>query len=213
MHRMLHLLLEEPSAELALRIILPRMIPHAEEHVNYELRVFSGKDDLLRKLPSRLRGYSTWARNGDVRILTLVDRDDDNCVALKEKINRIAVDAGLTLHQSGSPASGGSFKARIACEEIEAWFLGDPVAIRSAYPKVAKTFEHRASFRDVDSIRGGTWERMERLLQDAGYFSNGLRKLELARTLAPLLNLEANSSASFNHFRRAVKELFPKNNS
>lgn len=213
MHRMLQLLLEEPSAEVALRIIIPRMIPHAEEHVNYELRVFSGKDDLLRKLPSRLRGYSSWARNFDVRILTLVDRDDDNCVSLKERINRIAVDAGLKLHQSGSAGFGGCFKARIACEEIEAWFLGDPAAIRTAYPKVAKSFEHRAGFRDVDAIRGGTWERLEKLLQDAGYFSNGLRKLELARTLAPLLSLENNSSASFNHFCNALKEMFPEDDS
>ncbi|WP_079048046.1 DUF4276 family protein [Streptomyces hirsutus] len=206
---MLEVLLEEPSAENALRILVPRLVPHAEEHVNFEMRVFRGKDDLLRKLPDRLRGYASWARHADVRILTLVDRDDDDCVALKNKMDSLATEAGLAVHKNGSNSVGGSFKARIACEEIEAWFLGDPNALRKAYPRVAKNFEHRAGFRDVDTIHGGTWEKLQKILQDAGYFSNGLRKIELARTLAPLMDTESNRSTSFGYFCQAVRDLFP----
>jgi hypothetical protein len=206
---MLEVLLEEPSAESALRILIPRLVPHAVEHVNFEMRVFSGKDDLLRKLPSRLRGYASWAAAANVRILTLIDRDDDDCVELKRRLDQLATQAGLLVHKSGTPGNGGEFKARIACEEIEAWYLGDPHALKVAYPKIAKNFESRKGFRDVDAIRGGTWERLEKLLQDAGYFSNGLRKLEIARTLAPILNLEQNSSRSFTAFCQAVRECFP----
>ncbi|MDA4891589.1 DUF4276 family protein [Streptomyces sp. MPA0124] len=206
---MLEVLLEEPSAENALRILVPRLVSHAEEHVNFELRVFRGKDDLLRKLPDRLRGYASWARHADVRILVLVDRDDDECVVLKREIDRLAVEAGLTLHTRDAVPTGGSFKTRIACEEIEAWFLGDAEALRSAYPRVAKNFEHRAGFRDVDNIHGGTWEKLQRILQDAGYFSNGLRKIELARTLAPLMSTDHNRSVSFRYFCEAVRDLFP----
>ncbi|WP_446048218.1 DUF4276 family protein [Streptomyces olivaceus] len=207
---MLEVLLEEPSAESALRILVPRLVPHAEEHVNFELRVFRGKDDLMRKLPERLRGYASWARYADVRILVLVDRDDDDCVVLKNSIENIAVDAGLCLHKKDTAPVGGSFKARIACEEIEAWFLGDAEALRSAYPRVAKSFEHRAGFRDVGNIHGGTWEKLQRVLQDAGYFSNGLRKIELARTLAPLMSTDGNRSMSFHYFCQAVRDLIPE---
>jgi len=207
---MLEVLLEEPSAESVLRILIPRIIPGATEHVHFEMRVFSGKDDLLRKLPQRLRGYSAWAASADVRILTLLDRDDDDCAALKKRLDLLALDAGLAVHKSGTQAGGGEFKARIACEEIEAWYLGDPNALKTAYPKIARNFESRKGFRDVDSIKGGTWERLEKLLQDAGYFSNGLRKLEIARTMAPLLNLENSGSPSFMSFCQAVRECFPE---
>lgn len=206
---MLEILLEEASAEHALRIILPRLVPGAVEHVNFELRVFSGKDDLLRKLPSRLRGYTAWSEGSNVRILTLVDRDDEDCVELKRRIDKMAGSAGLRIHRSGDLISGGIFKSRIACEEIEAWYLGDPAALRKVYPRVAKNFEHRKGFRDVDAIKGGTWEKLEKLLQDAGYFANGLRKLEIARSLAPVMDLEVNSSSSFRHFCNAVRDIFP----
>ena len=206
---MLEILLEEPSAETALRVLVPRIVPGAVEGRHFATRVFAGKDDLLRKLPSRLRGYAPWAASADVRVLVLVDRDDDDCVALKKNLDQLAVEAGLRVHRSGTPGSGGEFKARVACEEIEAWYLGDPSALRAVYPRLPRNFESRQRFRDVDSVKGGTWERLEKLLQDAGYFSNGLRKLEIARALAPVLSLETNGSPSFVAFCQAVRECCP----
>ncbi|MDT3399074.1 DUF4276 family protein [Streptomyces sp. B1866] len=205
---MLEILLEEPSAEAVLRILLPRLVPGATEDVDFALRVYNGKADLLRKLPSRLRGYASWAAGADVRILVLLDRDDDDCVELKRRLDHMAAQAGLTVHRSGARCDGGAFKARIACEEIEAWYLGDPEALRKVYPRM-KNFEQRRGLRDVDAVTGGTWEKLEKLLQDAHYFPNGLRKLELARSLAPELSLDSNTSSSFRQFCRAVRELLP----
>ncbi|MDT0441599.1 DUF4276 family protein [Streptomyces johnsoniae] len=201
---MLEILLEEPSAEAALRILIPRLVPGAAEHQDFELRKFNGKADLLRKLDGRLRGYSAWAAAAGVRILLLVDRDDDDCADLKKKIDGLAASSGLPVHRGGALWSGGTFRACIACEEIEAWYLGDPAALRKVYSRLPGNFEQRSGFRDVDAVKGGTWEKLEKLLQDAGYFSGGLRKIELAKKLAPHMDLEANSSASFRHFRGAV---------
>jgi len=50
----IEILLEEQSAEEALKILLPKILP-ADQDPYYH--VFSGKNDLLRKLPGLLKGY------------------------------------------------------------------------------------------------------------------------------------------------------------
>lgn len=75
----LEVLVEERSAEQALRVLLPRIVPDA----SFEVRVFQGKVDLLKRLPDRLKGYSTWIARADTCLVVLIDRDDDDCLKLK----------------------------------------------------------------------------------------------------------------------------------
>src|SRR5262249_2438693 len=82
----------------------------------------------LRKLPGRLQGYARSAYLANVVLLVLVDRDDDDCLELKRRIERIATDSGLRPLRNQGVAAGGCVKVRVACEELEAWYLGDPVA-------------------------------------------------------------------------------------
>ncbi|MDH6137674.1 hypothetical protein P3T37_007107 [Kitasatospora sp. MAA4] len=205
----LEILLEEPSAQALIHQLAPQIMPGVQHGREFETRVFQGKEDLLRKLPQRLAGYSTWAAENDIRILVLIDRDDHDCLKLKsEIITMVNKVKGLRMLEGNSnPASGGDVKARIACEEIEAWMLGDPDALRAAYPKLPKAFENKSLYRNPDDIRGGTWERLQKLLQDHGYFSGGLRKMELARTIAPHMNPTENRSASFLSFCEAFRIL------
>ncbi|MGH7753687.1 MAG: DUF4276 family protein, partial [Gemmatimonadales bacterium] len=63
------------------------------------------------------------------------------------------------------------------------------------------------AFRDPDGIAGGTWEALERVLQRAGYFKAGLRKIEAARTISNNMDPDRNRSASFTAFRDALREL------
>ena len=95
---------------------------------------------------------------------------------------------------------------RIAIEELEAWYFGDWKAVKSAYPRVSATVPNRAPYRNSDAIKGGTWEAFERILQNGGYFKNGLRKVEAARTIAAHLNPDCNRSHSFVKFRDALIE-------
>lgn len=204
---MLDFLLEEPSAEAALEELLPSIHPDLQPTVGFNLHVFRGKPDLLRKLPSRLAGYSRWAHTVDMRLLVLVDRDDEDCAELKQKIKKIAKDAGLPVAGKNDSVRGGSIKICVACEELEAWFLGDPKAIHAAFPRIPATFATRAAYRDPDAIRGGTWERLEKLLQDAGYYSNGLRKIEVARIVSKHMTVTENNSKSFNYFCESIRHL------
>ena len=199
----LHVLVEEPSMEVALQHLLPRLL---REGIRADLRQFQCKSDLLRQLPQRLAGYAQWLPE-TAAVLVVVDRDDDECIALKDRLDAMARAAGLVPRSDALP--GGRFQVvnRIAIEELEAWFFGDWPAVCAAYPKMQGTLPRRAGFRDPDAIAGGTWEALERELQRKGYFKQGLRKLELAREVASRMDPARNRSASFGCLRAALAQL------
>lgn len=194
-------IVEEPSMEAALRPLLPRLLGH----ITFSIYQHQCKDELVQHLPARLRGYAPWLPQ-DWRIVVVVDRDDDDCLELKRTLETIAARAGLRTRASSSRTRYHVVN-RLAIEELEAWYFGDWQAVRQAYPRVPVTIPKKAAYRDPDAIRGGTWEAFERVLQRAGYFRNGLRKIEAARTIAECWNPEANSSRSFQVFRRVLLEM------
>lgn len=194
-------LVEEPSMEAALRALLPRVLGE----MSFEVYPYQCKDDLLRKLPSRLRGYAAWLPD-DYRVVVVVDRDDDDCRELKQRLERWVADAGLL---SRSMAGGRPYQVvnRLAIEELEAWYFGDWGAVQSAYPNVPHTVPLKAKYRDPDAIAGGTWEAFERVLQRAGYLKTGLRKIEAARAIAEHWQVPRNRSHSFGAFCDVLREM------
>lgn len=192
-------LVEEYSMEVTLELILPKLLGDTA----FEIYRFRCKDDLLKQLPARLKAYSAWLPS-DWAILVLVDRDDDQCEQLKTQLEHMAQVAGLLTKTAASDGNRFQVVNRIAIEELESWFFGDWQAVRNAYPRVAATIPQKAAYRDPDAIAGGTWEAMERVLQRAGYYRTGIRKLELARSIAPHMEPERNASHSFHMFCQAV---------
>ena len=201
----LEILVEEPSMEAFLRELLPRILGG---RLDFQIHSYLSKDDLLKKLPQRLRGYSRWLPD-DWRIVVIVDRDDDDCVALKQRLEEMAARAGLRTRSSVGRLAW-QLVNRVAVEELEAWYFGDWEAVRKVYPRVPGTIPNRAGFRDPDVIHGGTWERLENILQKAGYFPTGLRKIELARALGGLIEPNRNRSHSFAVFRDVLNEIAPR---
>ena len=199
---MIHIefLLEEPSAEEALQVLVPKMILG---RATFACHVMGGKKTLLKELPTRLRGYSHWLPP-DWRIVVLVDRDEEDCKRLKAKLEKLCHTAGLiskTVDDGGAQVIN-----RIVVEELEAWFFGDVRALRKAFPRFPD-ISQKAAFRNPDQIRGGTWETLERLLQKAGYYKGGIPKIELAKTITPYMEPAWNTSKSFQTFRQALLEL------
>jgi hypothetical protein len=197
----IEILVEEPSMEAALRLLVPRIMGD----VSFEVYTHQCKQDLLDKLPARLKGYAAWLPQ-DYRIVVVIDRDDDDCDHLKSKLERAAQKAGL-LTRTRSGGRVYQIVNRLAIEELEAWFFGDWDAVRNAYPRVDPNIPRKQGFRDPDKVSGGTWEALERLLRRAGYFSTGFRKIEAARTIAPHMYPPRNQSHSFCVFRDALMEL------
>lgn len=174
--------------ESALKHLVPKIVPDA----TFSLHPHQGKPDLLRKLESRLLGYSRWGVP-TLKICVVVDRDDDDCVQLKNSLVAAAASAGT------------STLSRIAIEELEAWFFGDPEAMRMAYPRLPDNFENKAALREPDAIAGGTWEALERLLNRAGYYKGGMPKVEVASAVACHMDPDRNRSPSFQTFREGLR--------
>lgn len=194
-------LVEEPSMETTLTLLLPKMLGE----ISFLLHAHQCKQDLLANLLPRLRGYARWLPQS-YRLLVVVDCDEDDCLALKARLNAIATEAGLETRTSAG-IHACSVVNRIAVEELEAWYFGDWNAVRTAYPRVSETIPNKAPFRDPDAIAGGTWEAFERTLQRAGYFRSGLRKIEAARMICPHMDPNANTSTSFGKLRSALLEM------
>ena len=187
--------------EAFLQGLLPRILPGA---CDFRIYPFQGKSDLLRNLENRLRGYAQWLPD-DWRILVIVDRDDDDCRQLKQRLESIASGANL---RTRSQASGRPWQLvnRVVVEELEAWYFGDWEAVRSVYPRVSPTVPNQSQYRDPDSVRGGTWEAFERILKRHNHFRTGLRKTEVARAVAAYIDPMRNRSHSFTKFRDALVE-------
>ena len=192
-------LLEERSAELALRAILPKVI---SSDVSHRFHVFQGKQDLLKQLPGRLKSYR-FKIPSDWRIVVLIDEDRENCHQLKAVLEQMAQDEGFVTKSSEIKNSGFQVVNRLAIEELEAWFFGDPKAIRAAYPKIPDGFHRRREFQNPDAIAGGTCEALERMLRQ--FYRRRYAKSKMARMIAPHMEPDRNTSRSFQVFVEGLK--------
>lgn len=197
----LEVLVEEPSAQEALRHLLPKIVG---DRAVFKVINMRNKSRLLRDLPARLRAYRKRIDKGeDLRIIVLVDRDQDDCEQLKRDLERMARDAKLAT--KAQPDRAGRFLAvnRILVEELESWFIGDTAALRKAFPSLPSRFP--ANFRQPDN--GGSWERLHRFLKRHGIYRSAYPKIEAARRIAPHIDPARNCSPSFHQFCSGVEAL------
>lgn len=196
---------EEPSMEAALRHLLPRIV---RDRATYRVIDHRSKERLLRILPQRLRAYSGRVAREDLRVVVLVDRDDDDCMVLKERLEELARLAGL---QTKTAAGAGAFHVvnRVVVEELEAWFFGDVEALRAIYPKIPASLAGNAPYRNPDAVRGGTWEALHRLLKKFGYLGEVYPKKMIAEGIASNMDPARNRSRSFQCFIAGIESLLP----
>ena len=175
--------LEEPSAREMLSGLLPRVLP---EGWTSQFIVFEGKQDLLKRLELRVRKWCV----PDSRFLVLCDQDSDDCKRLKRRISSILLSTGKIS------------KIRIACHELENFYLGDLVAVERGLecPGLAK-LASKAQCRHPDMIANAP----EMLKRVSGY---AYQKCAGSRSIAPYLDVCGNNrSTSFNALLSAIREL------
>ncbi|MEV0776581.1 DUF4276 family protein [Streptomyces sp. NPDC050428] len=199
----LELLVEEESADMALKPLVGKILEG--DAVRVRVRRFQGKPDLLKKLPDRLEGYAAARRRGeDVRVVVLVDQDNDDCAVLKGKLDSIAEQAGLTTRAKRAGAGPFQVLNRIAIRELESWYFGDWAAVRAAFPKVTQDVP-RNYRNNPDSASGKCSDAFEKVLR-----ANGVRiasKPEWGRRIGPKLSPTDNRSPSFNAFVAGLYEI------
>lgn len=199
--RSLIFLVEELSMEFFLRAWLSRVLPAG---CNFEIHAHRGKSDLLGKLESRLRAYASWLPS-QTKISVIVDRDDESCEILKKQLEASVARSGL-LSRSKSKGQRWQVATIIAIEELEAWYFGDWKAVKTVYPRVSETIVDKAPYRNSDSIVGGTWEAFARVMNEFGYFKQGLLKLEAAQTIGGQVDVRRSRSMSFRKLALVVEE-------
>lgn len=204
--RELHIHVEEPSMEAFLNEMLPRYLDPA---IAWKPINYGSKHRLLATLPTRLRGYANINPAYRPKSLVLVDRDDDDCLALKAQLEAACHAANLISRAAAQAEHSFDIVNRVVIEELEAWYFGDISALRTAWPGVPATLGHQARFRNPDAVLGGTHEALLSVLQRAGHFKglDRLPKIEAARRMGKLVDPENNQSQSFNAFLTGLQAL------
>ncbi|MBN9689240.1 MAG: DUF4276 family protein [Verrucomicrobia bacterium] len=212
-------LTEDQSGKVMLELLLPELLPEADGHT-FNVHFYKGigripkgmrptadanKRILLDQIPRLLAGYGkAFAKYGScypAAVIVVCDLDDRNKARFEAELK------ALTTNIRPCPAHAFC----LAIEEGEAWFLGDPPAIRSAYPyaktSVMKNYEQ-------DSICG-TWELLadavyhggSETLKKEGWRRIGQEKSNWAQNITPHMQPGQNKSPSFNQFIKTVRKL------
>ena len=175
--------LEEPSAKEMLAGVLPRVLP---ENIQIQYIVFKGKQDLEKNLKKKLRG---WRKPNSVFIV-MRDQDSGNCKAIKAKLVDLCQEAGRD-----------KVLVRIACRELESFYLGDLAAVEQGLGiKGISANQKKKKFRNPDAL-GNPAEELFKLT------NNVYNKIAGSRDIAPYLNLNTNCSNSFNVLLSGIRNI------
>lgn len=175
--------LEEKSAEIMLEGILPQILPEGVEH---KCVVFEGKQDLEKRLPKRLRG---WQHIEETKFIVLRDQDSADCRLIKQRLVEIC-------QKAGRPET----LVRIACRELESFYLGDLAAVGQAFDKANLGKQQKGKkFRNPDMLSNPVQE-LQKLVPD-------YQKLSGSRKIASQMKIDANKSESFNELIRGTRNL------
>ena len=176
-------LLEEPSAEEMLKGMLPQVLPG---DVCPEFKVFEGKQDLEKGLSRTLKAW----RIPDCAFVILRDQDSGDCHAVKQKL----VDLCRQGQRDG-------VLVRVACRELESFFLGDLAAVEKGLKVTGLSRKQgNRKYREPDRL-GNPSQELTRLT--AGRY----QKVAGSRAIGPQLNIEDNKSHSFKILITGIRKL------
>jgi len=167
-----------------LKGIIPRLTGLGNDRIQiYDMR---GKPKLLARVGDLLEGFTTLE---DV-FLVMCDKDSGDCEVLKKQIQR-----AVGKHKAERT------RVRIACHELESFYLGDLQAVERALG-LPNLSEMQDRYATPDSCFLKPESELVLLSQ------NRYRKTDGSRSIAQFLSLEGdNKSHSFNVLVDAIKQL------
>lgn len=178
-------LLEEHSAKAMLESLLPRML---DAGVTFRCIPFEGKQDLEKQLMRKIRAY----QNDQARFIVLRDQDSSpDCKVVKRKL--------LDLCQQSGKAD--RCLVRIACRELETFYLADLQAVEQAL-EITNLAQHQPSskFRTPDHV-GSPSKELKMLTK------NRYEKVAGSRLIGHHLNLDNTRSPSFRNLISAIRRM------
>lgn len=176
-------LLEEPSAQAMLESLLPRIL---RSDTRFRCIPFEGKQDLEKQLARRIRVY----QNQHARFIILRDLDSQpDCTILKQHL----------LDLCGQSLRGEQCLVRIACKELESFYLADLRAVEQGLElKGLAKQQQGIKFRAPDRL-GSPSVELKMLTK------NKYQKVSGSRAIARFLDVENTRSPSFYHLVSAIR--------
>lgn len=155
---------------------------------------------LLNDLATYMRGFQRSLQGIEASLIIVLDNDDNNPEELKNQLNSVAVINSIEMDHVFC----------LAIEEVEAWLLGDELAIQKAYPGYKRNILHDYK---QDSICG-TWEVLADVVYKGGireikrrkmsYMEIGRLKSEWAEKIGNQMVFAGNKSPSFQFFYETI---------
>lgn len=183
--RELVFLLEEESAKAMLESLLPRML---NSEISARLLAFEGKQDLEKQMTRKMRGYI----NPHARFIVIRDQDAaPDCRVVKRAL----------LARCNEASKQSVSIVRIACRELETFYLADLAAIEAGLgvnglAKQQKT----AKFRNPDELQNPSKELIA--LTKTQY-----QKVSGSRLIGTHLDLHNERSGSFKNLIAGIKRM------
>ncbi len=175
--------LEEPSAKEMLQGLLPRLLP---DEFSTRYVVFQGKQDMEKQLEKRMRGWLL----PDSLFVVLRDQDSADCHDVKKRLLELCRRAGR-----------GEALVRIACRELESYYLGDLKAVEKGLElRGLADRQEKRKYRAPDAL-GSPYRELSALT------GNLYQKVSGSRSIGPHLNLDNNCSRSFCALLSGIKKL------
>lgn len=178
-------LLEEASAKAMLESLLPRIL-HAS--ITPRLIAFDGKQDLEKQVAKRIRFF----RNPQARFLVLRDQDSfTDCKRLKATLLQLVDTTGKRTQSL----------VRIACHELETFYLGDLAAVEQAlHISNLAGLQKKAKFRAPDHLANPSEELMK-------LTNNRYQKVLGSRAIGGKLDIDNKRSISFAHLISGIQKM------
>jgi hypothetical protein len=166
--------LEEESAKVFLKALLPRLLP---EDIHVQYITFEGKQDLEKNIERKLRAYNTPI----LGFVILLDQDHEDCVALKAHLKKLCVQSGKT-----------NTLVRIACHHLESWYLGCLETVLPLYGINPSKYQSKRKYRNPDALSYAC-EELKKLTH------NQYQKISGSRQIGAVFPIDYNTNRSHSY--------------
>ncbi len=166
-----------------LKIILPKLIPNIKTTVIN----FQGKQDLEKNIENKLKFWKT----PDTVFLVTREQDSGDCQVIKEGLLQKVISSGKE----------NVSLIRIACHELENFYLGDLLAVETGMgiANLSKR-KNKKKFRTPDTIL--------RAKEELQKIAKTYQPVSGSRNISKCLNLDGNNkSISFNFLISGIRKL------
>jgi hypothetical protein len=166
-----------------LKGILPKVL---QDDIYPDFKVFEGKQDLDKRLPRILKAWCV----PHCCFVIIRDQDSGDCYAIKQKLIDLCRAAGRE-----------DVLVRIACHELESFYLGDLAAVEEGLGIAGLVkMQNNRKYRSPDRL-GSPSRELDRLT------SGRYEKVAGSRAIAPHIRIDDNKSHSFKNLVSGIRKL------